>query len=238
MLWQFIARTAGHFKSAATRFPHGVWRRWIITLLIGFVPAAGVSMAVTLLAKAYVDRGLQAWDERGVRWVERHSGITFQNAILLESFGNLAYLIPLTLACFVIATRQGRPIVGLSILVSYWVMRLVVLVGWLLWDRARPTLILGGIAAPPLHSFPSGHVAFALSVYGLLAYLWMQATRSWVERILAAALLLCLLVVVSLARIRLGSHWPSDTIAGGIVGLTWLTVVILSLRRAELASDR
>ena len=39
-------------------------------------------------------------------------------------------------------------------------------------------LIGDGIAAPGLHSFPSGHAALCVAVYGFLAYLWIRSSRS------------------------------------------------------------
>jgi undecaprenyl-diphosphatase len=94
-------------------------------------------------------------------------------------------------------------------------------------------MIAGGIAAPPLHSFPSGHVALMLSVYGLLAWLWIRASRSPAERTLVVILLAVLLLTVGWARVRLGAHWPSDVLAGYVIGLAWLSTVITSLRRRE-----
>jgi undecaprenyl-diphosphatase len=239
VMWRGVRSTREQFARAWRTIPSAAWKRWALVLLIGFVPAAGVSAGLTLWAKARVDRGgLQAWDERGVRWVEAHGPVSFQNAILLESFGNLAYLIPLTGCVALYAIWRGRPFIALTIIASYVLTRFVVLVGWLLWDRARPKLIAGGLAAPPLHSYPSGHMALLVSVYGLLAYLWMRATRNWAERAFALLVLLLLVAVVGLARVRLGSHWPSDIMAGTVVGVAWVMAVIAALRASERAGGR
>jgi membrane-associated phospholipid phosphatase len=107
--------------------------------------------------------------------------------------------------------------------------------GWLLWGRARPDLVAGGIAAPGLHSFPSGHILHTVAVYGFLAYLWCRATSSWAERALVVILYLAFNLAVAVARLVLGAHWPSDTLAGALIGLVWLLVGIVALRRAEAA---
>jgi membrane-associated phospholipid phosphatase len=96
-------------------------------------------------------------------------------------------------------------------------------------------MIAGGVAAPPLHSFPSGHIVLAMSVYLLLAYAWCRASRSWIERIIAIVLTLAWCAAAGLARVRLGSHWPSDVIAGGVIGLAWAAVVILAVHRTDRA---
>jgi membrane-associated phospholipid phosphatase len=105
--------------------------------------------------------------------------------------------------------------------------------GWSLWNRARPDLIAGGIAAPGFHSFPSGHAVLVVVVYGLVAYLWVRASRSWLERLLAIGIFIVWASLVGTARLALGSHWPSDVLGGFVIGLVWLTMVIMALRRAE-----
>jgi membrane-associated phospholipid phosphatase len=206
-------------------------RRWWTTLLIGFVLCAAFVSGVTVVAKRNAE-ALTRWDaDVLLRW--ERGPISFADAILLESFGNLAYIVPLTVAAAVVAARRGRPLLALSFPTAYVLQRPLVLLGWWIWNRQRPKLIAGGIAAPGLHSFPSGHVALMMAVYGLLAWLWLRASRSVVERVLVVVLLAALLVVTGAARVRLGSHWPSDVLAGYVVGATWLLSVIAAIRRAE-----
>ena len=211
--------------------PNGAGRRWATTLFVGFALCAAFVAAVTLVAKRNAD-ALTRWDADVLLRRER-GPISFADAILLESFGNLAYLAPVTVAAAVIAARNGRPLLALSFPTGYVLQRPLVLLGWWIWDRQRPRLIAGGIAAPGLHSFPSGHVALMMAVYGLLAWLWLRASRSVVERMLVVVLLAALLLVTGAARVRLGSHWPSDVLAGYAVGAVWLFTVIAALRRAE-----
>ena len=219
------------FRDAWRALPRDAWRRYWQGMAVGFVLCAGLVAAVTAAARADADQ-LQRWDE----WVLlriAEGPVSFADAILLESFGNLAYMVPLTVAAAVVAAHRGRALVALSFPVAYVLQRPLVLLGWWMWDRQRPRLIADGIAAPGLHSFPSGHVALMIAVYGLLTYLWCRASRSIVERALAVLLLAALLFITGWARVRLGSHWPSDILAGYLIGAAWLATVVVALRGAE-----
>ena len=216
--------------------PRRAWWRWGITLAVGFVVCGAVSYFGTTLAHARVDQGLQAWDERMLMKLANEGPISFPNAILLESPGNLSYLIPLTIAASVIAIRRHAPLAAITIQVAYWLQRPLVIIGWQTWNRTRPKLIGDGIAAPGLHSFPSGHAALCVAVYGFLAYLWIRSSRSVLEKIVAVVLVAVLTALVSLARVRLGSHWPSDIVAGAVLGMMWVGVVIVAYRNAMRAA--
>ena len=75
-----------------------------------------------------------------------------------------------------------------------------------------------------------------IAVYGFLAYLWIRSSRSVAERVFAVLVVAVLTTTVSLARVRLGSHWPSDIVAGAVIGVAWLAVVIVAYRGAKCAT--
>ncbi len=67
--------------------------------------------------------------------------------------------------------------------------------------------------SPPTSSFPSGHTAAALALYGALALLLYLHTR---KRYVWALLLMP--VAVGFARLYRGMHHPSDVLAGLLLG--------------------
>jgi len=238
--WAFaraIQQLWNQLRAQARLLPARAWWRWSTWLVVGLVGCVALSWAQALVGQRLAPRGLDDWDARVVRWLEQRGPISFQNAILVESPGNLAYLIPLVATAAVIAILKRRPVFAATLVASYLLVRVIVLVGWLTWDRPRPKIILDGVAAPPLHSFPSGHVALALSVYGLLAYVWWERSRSAIERTFIVILTLAWCLVVGTARVRLGTHWPSDVAGGAVLGLAWLPFAIAALRRAERLRD-
>ena len=178
------------------------------------------------------ERGVQAWDERVLLSLEG-GPVSIQSAILLESPGNFLYLIPVTIVATVVAARAGRSLLAITILSAYVLARPIFLLGFSLWDRPRPRLILNGLASPPFDSFPSGHVVQAVAVYGLLAYAWASRSASVIERVIITLLLVAWIGIVGVARVRLGAHWPSDVLAGVVIGAGWLVATILALRAGE-----
>ena len=66
------------------------------------------------------------------------------------------------------------------------------------------------------YSFPSGHAAVNMVLFGALA---MLVGKRWAY-LLAAAVI----ATIGLSRVWLGVHWPSDVLAGWVEGLGWLAV--------------
>ena len=75
-----------------------------------------------------------------------------------------------------------------------------------MWNRDRPDLIADGVAAPGLHSFPSGHAVVVTVVYGFLFYLWFRAFRSWLERTIVVLFATIWIGFISMSRLILGAH--------------------------------
>jgi undecaprenyl-diphosphatase len=95
-------------------------------------------------------------------------------------------------------------------------------------DRPRPPVSRLD-EAPPTSSFPSGHTAAAIALYGVLAVIVL---RRWGNRPAAravAVLFLCVPVVVATARMYRGMHYPSDVLFGFVGGGLWLLAVLFLL---------
>jgi membrane-associated phospholipid phosphatase len=73
-------------------------------------------------------------------------------------------------------------------------------------------------------SFPSGHAVSSCVFFGLLAYLGSRADprRKWLYWTAATFGT----AIVGFNRMYLGAHWPTDVLAGWLVGAGFLTVWI------------
>jgi membrane-associated phospholipid phosphatase len=76
------------------------------------------------------------------------------------------------------------------------------------------------------YSFPSGHTVFYTAFFGAVAFLlWKRFTGR--ARWVGIAVCLALIALVGPSRVFLGAHWPSDVLAGYLVGGLCLFAVIL-----------
>lgn len=199
----------------------------------------GILVAVaTWLGPALLESGLKDWDMAIMIAVRDESSLSFASGIMLESPGNILITLPVMIAAVAVAVWRGRLLFAIALPFAYVFARLLILEGWWLWDRPRPTLIADGKAALQAHSFPSGHILLALYVYGMLTWTWVSASRNLWERIVAWLLPVVVALAVGYSRLVLGAHWPSDTIAGFVIGALFLALVLAVLSRAERELER
>ncbi len=89
-----------------------------------------------------------------------------------------------------------------------------------LFDRPRPDLV-SHEAYVHTASFPSGHSMMAAVVYLTLAAMMARATPSRRLKAYYVSLAALLTVAVGVSRVYLGVHWPSDVLAGWMIGAAW-----------------
>ena len=101
-----------------------------------------------------------------------------------------------------------------------WTLKLTV-------ERTRPTALYSGAEQ---FSFPSGHAASSIVLYGFLAFLLARgrSTRGRVAITLAAALAIGL---ISFSRLYLGAHWLSDVLASLGLGTAWVALLGIAYTR-------
>jgi undecaprenyl-diphosphatase len=101
--------------------------------------------------------------------------------------------------------------------------------------RPRPTADLARIEAVISgYSFPSGHVAGYVVLYGFLFYLaWSLMKRGWVRTLILLGSG-AMVALVGVSRIYLGQHWASDVLGGYGLGFGWLGLGIWAYRRWEV----
>lgn len=219
------------FSASAQAIPSKAWQQWASILAIGLGLCALIMFITTRWAMNA--NGLPAWDEQALLTVTEHFPMSFDKGVTWQSPGNLVGMLPVVIAFAALTSWFSRPLIAATAVTAYVLQFAIVWVGWGIWNRDRPNLIAEGVAAPGLHSFPSGHAVVVTVVYGFLFYLWFRASRSWLERAIVILFALAWIGLISMSRLVLGAHWPSDVIAGLAIAILWLLFVILAVTRAE-----
>jgi membrane-associated phospholipid phosphatase len=101
-------------------------------------------------------------------------------------------------------------------------------------DRERPD-VSHLDDAPPTSSFPSGHVAAAVCLYGALALIAWTRMRPGALRGVLLTVLAIIPLLVAAARMYRGMHYLSDVIGGLVLGVACLTVAGGAVRRGVMA---
>ena len=89
-----------------------------------------------------------------------------------------------------------------------------------MFARPRPELV-SHLASEITMSFPSGHSAMSAVVYLSLAVLLSRIEKSRKTRLFFISSAIIISFLVGLSRLYLGVHYPTDVLAGWMIGLFW-----------------
>lgn len=107
----------------------------------------------------------------------------------------------------------------------------------LAFRRARPEPFFDTIL-PGSYSFPSGHSLASFCFYlALAAILTNRVERLWLK-ILIWTLAAALVILIGISRVYLGVHYPSDVLAGFIIGFIWVTTVAIGDKLLRLRKPK
>jgi membrane-associated phospholipid phosphatase len=133
----------------------------------------------------------------------------------------------LTVAITALVWRRWREPMLVAVAVAGEVA--IFLATTLLVDRRRPP-VSHLDQAPPTSSFPSGHTAAAICLYGALAVLASERARSALVRGLTLTLAVLIPLAVATARIYRGMQYLTDVVGGIVLGSAWLLATIYRIR--------
>lgn len=97
--------------------------------------------------------------------------------------------------------------------------------------RPRPTPdVVNVIRQLTSYSFPSGHVLYFTTFYGLLLFLAYTLLKHTWWRALLLYILGGMVLLIGPSRIYEGQHWASDVIGAYLLGSVWLSLSIVVYR--------
>jgi undecaprenyl-diphosphatase len=234
-----LATTLKHrFEAEWTALPAAALRKWALFALFGVIAVVAMLYIGIALLMVTSEPGDQfAWEVAMLQLFEA-GPVGFSTAVWLQTLGTDFMLLSVVLTTVGLAIWNRRPLLAVSIVLTILFMDAIVRVGWFSLARDRPDVIAQGLAAPGFHSFPSGHTAKTLALYGLLAAQWLRASHSLLERLLVILLLIGIALVVPFGRMRMGVHWPTDIIGGYSLAAVWLVFILLALKHEPHPAPR
>ncbi|WP_278313503.1 phosphatase PAP2 family protein [Lolliginicoccus levis] len=141
----------------------------------------------------------------------------FFTAITVLGSGIAVLLIGCAAAAWSMARRRPHDAATIMcVLVSGWILM------WILkfvMRRERPGAGVALVEATS-SAFPSGHAMMSSMLAIVLAATVVRARGAW-------PLLAALPVLVGLSRVYLGVHWPTDVVAGWLVGILWALACLM-----------
>jgi membrane-associated phospholipid phosphatase len=202
-----------------------------------FLLACAVVLAVALVGLGWLLSKVLSHDALGredadiSRWLAGHrnrdlNGVTSLTTKLAETL-TITILAVVAVAFAAWVWRRWREPMLVAVAVAGEVG--IFLVVTLLVDRKRPPV--GHLdAAPPTSSFPSGHTAAAVALYGALAVLASERARSALVRGLFITLAVVVPLVVATSRMYRGMHYFTDVLGGLVLGWVWLLATVRGIR--------
>lgn len=235
-----VARKSGSAERLAGRFgrlhPTVVF---LIAMLAGLAAIAVLSIGLGLFVTRVVEHawGIGAADERVNVWLAAHRSPSRTDASLVGSIVAGGVVLPIvvaviTLVCAVLRRWRIAAFAVFALGVESATYRATTLV----IHSHRPRVVR--LEHLPVNaSYPSGHTAASIAVYGGLVLLLTSRFTNRVFRTIAWTLAVAMVTFVATSRLYRGMHHPLDIAGGAVVGVAAVLVLVFACRTAGAVAE-
>jgi undecaprenyl-diphosphatase len=169
----------------------------------------GFDRAVLLALRSPADPA----EPLGPRWLQE----TMRD---FTALGGMAVLTMMTIAVagYLVLTGKSRAALDVCVAIGTGILLSSLLKYG--FDRPRPDLVPHGSYVYTT-SFPSGHSMMSAVVYLTLGALIARVEPGMRIKAYVLSVAVFLTVLIGVSRVYLGVHWPTDVLAGWVVGAAW-----------------
>lgn len=213
-----------HFSDKFMRMAQN-WKNFSPHTIAIMLKSSGAILSVALFIHLTfsVTNGpyVQQFDEQILKWVETIR-TPFWNSMMLDvtALGGLALTFVLGILAVIIFLLSKDPAGAIHLIItsvggffiSLWTKNII--------SRPRPSIIPKLISANGF-SYPSGHSITSAALYLTMAILACRHFKRYTDRVFLLFLSGLMIWLISFSRIYLGVHYPSDTMSGALIGISW-----------------
>jgi undecaprenyl-diphosphatase len=208
---------------------------------LGAIVIGGATLAALLLS-AVVSGGADAFDRGVFLWLHHsefapatHPGWLREGVRDLTALGSFVVLAAAVLGSAGYLMAAHRRLLALLLVVSAICATAVSTALKVATGRGRPDLLERAVETFTA-SFPSGHAFLSAAILLTLAGLLARASPREGQRRVIVSCAVVLTLAVGLSRVYLGVHWPSDVLAGWLLGAAWAAGTLVAAEADEKAT--
>ena len=202
----------------------------IVAMLAFVILASAVRSGVSFPIDAWLLQSLRQPGDLSIPIGPRWLSNTMTD---LTALGDVTVLTLVTVAAcgYLIAARRYRT----SLFIAAAAISGSILAAWLktFVGRARPTIVPHLVDVQNL-SFPSGHATNSAIIYLIIGLVLARSLQGRRVRAYVRGLAIAMTIILGITRVYLGVHFPTDVLAGWLIGSAWATLcwtVALRLER-------
>lgn len=199
-----------------------------LALLVGTVALLGVALAIVNLAGEVLDGDTLEFDKRMLASLRKADD---PSQPLGPAWLEVAALDITALGSATVLGLTVAAVAGFLVLQGMYRHAVFVLVasagGWLLnsvlkelFARPRPDVVPHLREVMTL-SFPSGHALTSAAIYLTLGALLMRVSERRLTKFYCMAVAMLATLLIGATRVYLGVHYPTDVLAGWLIGISW-----------------
>lgn len=196
--------------------------RLVVAALIGFAVVTVFGLVV-VQDRSPLD-AFDRWGRQAEDWADNHAALVTVLRLVEVSFATVGMIVWTTLVVLAVLSQRRFRAAAFAIAVMI-ATSLTTTAIKLALGRGRPewqdaTDLLAS------KSFPSGHASSSAALAGILIFLAWSFLRRPAARWTVTVVAVGMWVAVCLDRVLLGRHYPSDVVAGSVLGLSMVLLGI------------